>query len=346
MKRIGWRVASLVPNASAAPVAEMSRRAPLRRAKKSKSRMRPRRSRLLRKEIQCELARVKSVLTHGIQQWPGGESVPWEYVDGTCAVVSNSGVLKSHTHGAAIDAASRIFRFNDAPLGEVHKPFNKFNYTAMVGRREDVRVVNDAFPLKYLLGERPEPEREARAYLVMPIGWPPVLPESLKPLSELTAAAVYSLSPEAVVAAEAAMRRIFDSDWWSELGQERDKELGAPQLGSPSSGLLAALLAAASCKESRNYGFPATLHGASSKYHYYDSLENWENPTANSLNQHLDSKAEKYLFRLLAANSDLDDSDVAVVEHLRDETAECKKTKGQAPALPVSVDHWDPELAE
>jgi len=298
-----------------------------------------------RREARCILAGLREVFADGIRQWPDGNRTDFFSTKGTCAVVSNSGVLKRHRHGRAIDNASVVVRFNEAPIGEVKGELGEpiKNYTAMVGRKEDVRVVNDLFPDKYLQGARPQ--REPSAYMVMPLSWPPVLPASVGAFARATPAKVYTLSPEAVKKTEAAMHQIFASAWWPDLGRTAAGETTDPQpLDSPSSGLLAGVLVALSCKHSHHYGFPATVQGAWAPYHYYSSLENLEAPTANSLNSHRDFRAEKYLFRLLGCNSDLDGTDVSSVDRLRGEHKECKRARGENTTLPVPADRWERDV--
>uniref|UniRef100_A0A7S1MMQ1 Uncharacterized protein n=1 Tax=Alexandrium catenella TaxID=2925 RepID=A0A7S1MMQ1_ALECA len=293
-----------------------------------------------RRHIRCELANASRRLGEALQRWPGGKQVAWAPVNGTCAVVGSSGVLKLHAHGKEIDRSARIFRFNDAPAGEGFNGF--YSYMDMVGGREDLRIVNDAFPMKYLerskRGERPS--KEPAAYLVMPISWPPILPD-LDEFAKAAGVRVYSLKPDAVLEAEKVMHSLFSAGWWSQLGQSK-----LTPLGSPSSGLLGALLAFSLCGETRLYGMPATRSGLTNEYHYYPSEENVEVPNANSLNQHQGFRAEKYLFRLLAANADLEASDVGVVEGLQSGRQDCTNASSiasaaaTAPALPLPVDSW------
>lgn len=63
---------------------------------------------------------------------------------GTCAVVSNSGALVSHSHGSEIDAATAVIRFNDAPT---------WGFEKYVGSKETIRFGNDQFPAKVMNGE-------------------------------------------------------------------------------------------------------------------------------------------------------------------------------------------------
>eukprot|EP00971_Amphidinium_carterae_P135067 2676869-Amphidinium_carterae.1 len=64
-----------------------------------------------------------------------------------CAVVSNSGVLLNHKHGAEIDAADLVIRYNDAVIGGDLQEY--------VGTKDDIRILNAAFNQKLFDAEPP-----------------------------------------------------------------------------------------------------------------------------------------------------------------------------------------------
>lgn len=74
---------------------------------------------------------TKGVLLRSMEELSGP---PMPRINGTCALVGSSGVLLMHDHGEAIDNASKVFRFNTAPVVGSEK---------FVGARDDFRFVNE-----------------------------------------------------------------------------------------------------------------------------------------------------------------------------------------------------------
>mmetsp|Transcript_7998 Transcript_7998/g.17833 ORF Transcript_7998/g.17833 Transcript_7998/m.17833 type:complete len:354 (-) Transcript_7998:75-1136(-) len=209
----------------------------------------------------------------------------------TCAVVSSSGVLLRHEHGAEIDAADLVFRFNDAGMNESLQRY--------VGSREDFRILNDQ---QSMLLSHPERVRFE------------VLPDTIYVLTKqgprtmIMFDEIYDLYPQAnflegdrylTKVAEGVMQATFGDPEVSYRG-EKERHI--------TTGFHGVLMAASLCKEVRTYGMMSTSElGSSSPYHYYNDIGGH----ADDTQKHPTYNEERELWRLLGTNRDKDDSDRA-----------------------------------
>lgn len=222
----------------------------------------------------------------------------------TCAVVSNSGVLRHHNHGPTIDKASRILRFNDAPLE---------NYSAFVGMREDTRVVNQQFPNRVLDGAISEFDFVPGTMVgLIPFGaGTPGINEFMVKYPQTP---VYVLDMALIKAFEVALRSIYKAPWF-------DKGEGGVSF-MPTTGSVGVLSAMASCDEVMAFGMAATPNAQFYTYHYYIGGANeqerkaWEEKKAHEGDGwHKTFMAEKDLWRRISKNSaqEIDKTDIAVI---------------------------------
>lgn len=248
-------------------------------------------------ELLCNLK--QTILLDGVRLRTmaayNGPTVP--HNGGTCAVVSSSGVLSRHTHGAAIDAADHIFRFNLAPtLGQGR----------LSGRREEYRFVNEKV-------------------LAMWTNWEEV--EMLQPGIKYSAScSLCGVGTNQAVTADQYVDlvmqvsrthpgvQMFASDLKLEfvLKEFFDRLYGVgPSPAGVTTGAVGMAVALATCDEVRAYGMADSSTASSAPYHYWD-------PTHFGLddNHHRTFNAEKDLWRRLASNSDVDATDVAVIPGL------------------------------
>mmetsp|Transcript_49645 Transcript_49645/g.91654 ORF Transcript_49645/g.91654 Transcript_49645/m.91654 type:complete len:334 (+) Transcript_49645:87-1088(+) len=193
-----------------------------------------------------------------------------------CSVVSNSGVLLDHKHGRAIDEKSDlVFRFNDAQIGG--------DLLEIVGSRDDVRILN--FKLsgfgrrdqKYDHYNSPNSTTQFPVFL-------PKRAEALRDPAKL---------------AEKLMEATFG-------------HLQGPGKAH-TTGLEGVLLAMLLCDQVWAYGFPVTQNSAKAPFHYFGDMRHG---SANENPEHMHAKVaalEKSLYNMLAMNSDVNASDVAVI---------------------------------
>lgn len=101
-------------------------------------------------ELLCDLKYQVEALGALVTKLDGAGDAAEEFrhaLGGRCSVVSNSGALLKRRLGRAIDAATSVMRFNDAPAGGM--------YGTRVGLRETVRLGNDKFVRLALDGKVP-----------------------------------------------------------------------------------------------------------------------------------------------------------------------------------------------
>mmetsp|Transcript_60646 Transcript_60646/g.144473 ORF Transcript_60646/g.144473 Transcript_60646/m.144473 type:complete len:365 (-) Transcript_60646:65-1159(-) len=211
----------------------------------------------------------------------------------TCAVVSSSGVLLEHEHGAEIDEADLVFRFNDAAVDS--------SVARHVGSREDFRVLNDQqsnwihHPARLHLEFSPDAvyvlqrqEIKGRNHLHQIV--------DMHPLGTFLEGDRYLTK-----VAEEIMQQVFGSPNVTFHGKAHRHM---------TTGFHGMLLAASLCKEVRAYGMASSVNGASAPYHYYGAMK--EGTTANDVQNHPTYNEERELWRMLATNSDLNSTDKAV----------------------------------
>mmetsp|Transcript_57108 Transcript_57108/g.105592 ORF Transcript_57108/g.105592 Transcript_57108/m.105592 type:complete len:345 (+) Transcript_57108:87-1121(+) len=213
----------------------------------------------------------------------------------TCAVVSSSGVLLSHTHGPEIDSADLVWRFNDAEVDP--------SIADYVGTREDVRVLNDQQSDYLIYPGHLTLNISANAILVMQRqrGGSGIRPYRLMQM-------LHEMHP---------MGNFVQGDRYVNLvGQQvMDNAFGQPE--SPwnvqmsrhlTTGFQGILMAATLCKEVRTYGFVNSPHTDAAPYHYYgEKMGN-----AAEKGKHATYDQEKLFWRMIATNSDIDATDKAV----------------------------------
>jgi len=215
---------------------------------------------------------------------------------GTCAVVSSSGVLLLHEHGAEIDCADLVIRINDAPISA---------YKANVGSRDELRFVNDLFPSRGKQQESMNFSVQAKAsYAIVPYYTPTMLEEfrAKYPSTEL-----YLLSRSTPDTLFEALHAIYTDDWFH-AGRY-------PGLYSrPTCGSVGFIFALHICDEVHGYGFAQTPNAKKASHHYF-GVDELNNIDAGDNSDHQSFDAEKDLWRQVATNSkqSVDETDKVVV---------------------------------
>eukprot|EP00927_Polykrikos_kofoidii_P041050 TRINITY_DN34982_c0_g2_i1.p1 TRINITY_DN34982_c0_g2~~TRINITY_DN34982_c0_g2_i1.p1 ORF type:complete len:385 (+),score=32.88 TRINITY_DN34982_c0_g2_i1:109-1155(+) len=245
----------------------------------------------------------------------------------TCAVVSSSGVLTRHHHGADIDKADLVMRFNAAPLE---------GYNATVGARDDIRFVNNQFMSRSLMADGQNPsDSSARSQQVVDrhSDWYKVRPDTTYvaiPMDPIPAAETFVSKHgniDVYVTNESMHESI--SDVFRTLYDPVSFRSSSSYLGCmsrlPTTGAVGMLAALAICDEVKAYGMASSAPTADSPHHYYDdsdvldgtSMELPGNKRGSAAlhNYHCSFAAEKDLWRRLASNSpeDIDKTDVATI---------------------------------
>jgi len=212
-----------------------------------------------------------------------------------CAVVSSSGVLLDHSYGEEIDASDRIFRFNDAEIGGKFHP--------IVGSREDIRIVNINAGKALMRGTPYHEsgrvvESEGATYLFMnrhiTEGWATELRQWLRK----TWGPVWVGTEES----DELAKKLIDLPKYSTL-QEKGRSPAA------TTGTLGLLVAMSMCEEIRAYGFALTPASYDVPHHYYGEA------VADAVHgdgAHETALKEKNIWRELATNSDVDETDVSI----------------------------------
>lgn len=226
---------------------------------------------------------------------------PLPKLHGTCAVVSSSGVLRSHHWGKAIDAAEAVFRFNTAPTS---------GYERLVGSKDTLRVVNELFP-GTALQKGKQLVRNGTIYVVSAPhdGRKHDVEKLHRRFPSLGLFSVATSVPERV---GKTLRGAYPASWFS-------KGLA----DWPTTGALGMLLAMSLCGEVKAYGMAATSHSLAAPMHYYGN-----NLGATTLDTvHRSLRAEKDLWKRLATNSpqDIDSTDVVVIPGFAHDDGACSK---------------------
>mmetsp|Transcript_42830 Transcript_42830/g.98197 ORF Transcript_42830/g.98197 Transcript_42830/m.98197 type:complete len:372 (+) Transcript_42830:99-1214(+) len=210
----------------------------------------------------------------------------------TCAVVSNSGVLLNHTHGKDIDAADLVFRFNDAEVGGA--------LAEHVGERDDVRILNGNFQYGLF--------------------WP----RAAMALNNRTFYIMQRLDPSNDDGTYEALDEKFRERPWLHVvpGRNEAKELSMEALvtafgagaRNPTTGFQGGITALGVCDEVLAFGFPETPNSPAAPFHYFGDLKQG---SASQNEVHATAKREKLFWRGIAANSDVDSTDIAAVPGFR-----------------------------
>lgn len=275
-----------------------------------------------RHDLSCMLERSVNFTGMVITQRTGTLTNRWR----TCAVVSSSGVLTRHNHGPAIDKADLVIRFNAAPLKGME---------AMVGRRDDLRFVNNNFPARALAsaghlrgsgnsrnnmvvnlhGKWYQPLNNT-TYVTIPMA---PIPDVEAFADEFPKVEFDETSKDLHESLSKTLRILYGREWFSSAGN------GCSSISLPTTGGVGMVVALSICDEVRAYGMAATPPSRYSPHHYYDDSDllrgsTMATPTnsrglANTQNFHCSFAAEKDLWRKLATNSaaDIDKSDVATI---------------------------------
>lgn len=219
-----------------------------------------------------------------------------------CAVVSNSGVLRLHRHGAIIDASDLIIRFNDAPL---------HGLSDFVGNKDETRIVNNQFPDRVLHHSIPSYVFQDHVLFGLltfsesssfrPPGFHTL--RSRHPESHITI-----LHKSLMESVEQTLREIYHVKWFHGDGVSF----------KPTTGSIGMLTAMATCDEVSAFGMAATPSSAHAPYHYYPDPEyggSEPDSNANENNWHKSFNAEKDLWRRIAKNpaTEIDATDIAVI---------------------------------
>jgi len=216
----------------------------------------------------------------------------------TCAVVSNSGVLRNHAHGASIDSAGMVLRFNDAPLS---------GWPHFVGTKDSTRIVNNQFPKSVL-------DRTLPSYHFKPTTLLGVVDDNVAVASRLQdlnsfrsrypSTSIRMLSYSLLSAFGQTLRSIYDAHWFD----------GVVSF-NPTTGGIGMLIALSECDEVQAYGMAATPAASTAPYHYYKEDEPPRPLNADENSWHKTFNAEKDLWRRLAQNSasEIDKTDIAVL---------------------------------
>jgi|Transcript_68910 hypothetical protein len=217
----------------------------------------------------------------------------------TCAVVSNSGVLRNHNHGAAIDATDLVIRFNDAPL---------HGWAHLVGSKEDTRITNQQFPERVL-------NRTIPSYIFQDHTLVGLLtydkdenrPPGFYRLQMKYPDAVMRILPHSLMESlEQTLRYIYSADWFHGEGVSF----------IPTTGSVGMLTALAACDRILAFGMAATPGSHNFPYHYYAEHNASVGETSAGENGwHKTFDAEKDLWRRIAKNHpiEIDKTDIAVI---------------------------------
>mmetsp|Transcript_30057 Transcript_30057/g.54809 ORF Transcript_30057/g.54809 Transcript_30057/m.54809 type:complete len:337 (+) Transcript_30057:75-1085(+) len=201
-----------------------------------------------------------------------------------CAVVSSSGIMRLHAHGARIDSAELVLRFNDAPL----KGFEQ-----MVGSKDMVRFENMHWAERVLNGQLQADPKVIYVYVLSggtlhAPAWS--LLAQTRPDLQL-----FEVPGEMVKNVESALRALFDHT--SFAGQQT----------LPTSGAMGMIVSLALCSQVEAFGMAMSQEAVQMKekvdYHYYEA-----GGMASENNWHGSFTAEKHLWRYLSTNPGLVDS--------------------------------------
>lgn len=240
---------------------------------------------------------------------------------GKCALVSSSGVLNYHSHGAAIDGADTVIRFNDAPVR---------GYENAVGSKTSLRIVNEK-----LLDEWVQVTNKGHEVRNMD----PCIGENCAAVKYLATCTICNvgtfrkLTPDSFHNREnnvLAMNKTLPL-YSSNLGLEKTLDVLFKSLfnteESPAgvtTGSVGMVLALSMCDEVKAYGLAESPQSNKdyTPYHYYAPKVEGR---AETTNWHRTFDAEKLLWRSVADDIlEVDRSDIATVPGFR--SFECQDT--------------------
>lgn len=212
----------------------------------------------------------------------------------TCAVVSNSGVLGLHSHGPVIDKADLVVRLNDAPLQ---------SWSQLVGKKDDVRVVNEQFPGRILSNTLASYVfNQSTLFGLLPFK----PPNGLDKVRSMYPTTTIEVLPESLLESfSQTLQSIYNPSWFTGHSVSYLATTGAI-------GMLSALTV---CDEVWAFGFAETPSSTSSPYHYYPNEFGAQAASKETSSWHKTFPAEKDFWRRIARNpdSEIDATDMAVI---------------------------------
>jgi len=217
-----------------------------------------------------------------------------------CAVVSSSGVMLDHEYGKQIDSSDLVFRFNDAEIGgELQKS---------VGSRDDVRIINHQ-SFSNLITQR-EARTDMTAYLLTrqnPRNTTEI--DMVRQISKEHPLVRCSFATRGRKLLEHVPRQMLIDKFAT--SEEMKKELNTTAVLT--TGFKGVMIAMTICDEVYAYGFPDTPAGEHAPFHYYGLLKRGTANKNEDPAHALTAEHEKALYKMMAMNTDVDTSDVAVL---------------------------------
>mmetsp|Transcript_24530 Transcript_24530/g.56539 ORF Transcript_24530/g.56539 Transcript_24530/m.56539 type:complete len:614 (-) Transcript_24530:55-1896(-) len=241
-----------------------------------------------------------------------GESRPSKAAQ-RCAVVSNSGVLLQHHYGEEIDASDRIFRFNDAVIGD--------NFSSSVGSREDIRVLNKGVGREML--NRSLSQADDATYLFV------------RHTSDIEVAQVQSWGNQAAGPVWVGTHEVGSLAQQMLSFDEFTMFGGVGGEANPTTGTLAMFIAMSMCEEVRAYGFALTSASYVAPYHYYGDAVG--TAAHGQCCAHPSYFEEKDVWAHLSLSPHTDDTDVSVLPGFQ-QMVSCRTDGTHAGSLLSSAD--------
>eukprot|EP00971_Amphidinium_carterae_P324559 6450420-Amphidinium_carterae.1 len=169
-----------------------------------------------------------------------------------CAVVSSSGIMRLHEHGARVDSAELVLRFNDAPVK---------GFEHMVGSKDMVRFENMHWAERVLNGEL---QADPRVFYVYVLSGGTLHAPAWNLLARTRPELqLFEVPGEMVTNVERALRVLFDRT--SFAGQQT----------LPTSGAMGMMISLALCNEVEAFGMAMSKKAVQMKgkvaYHYYEA---------------------------------------------------------------------------
>mmetsp|Transcript_27890 Transcript_27890/g.64799 ORF Transcript_27890/g.64799 Transcript_27890/m.64799 type:complete len:377 (-) Transcript_27890:83-1213(-) len=231
---------------------------------------------------------------------------------GTCAVVSNSGVLLNHTYGADIDAADIVIRFNDAELSDP-------TLAAFVGTHDDIRILNNQIGMalkRGAMGMDPPGSPDAlyvlqrfhedmQNVMALQSGNSTIVADML--------ASTRDRHPEAhFVAGSDQVQSVSNEVMHSVFGENIHRSFHSERFLT--TGFYGVMLAMSLCDKVDAYGFVQSVNSASAPYHYYGKMKVG---SADNKQHHPTYDQEKHFWKMVSRNDDADLSDRTVLPGFR-----------------------------
>mmetsp|Transcript_10678 Transcript_10678/g.25334 ORF Transcript_10678/g.25334 Transcript_10678/m.25334 type:complete len:468 (+) Transcript_10678:174-1577(+) len=185
-----------------------------------------------------------------------------------CAAVGSGGNLHGSALGRRIDRHGKVLRVNEAPIAGFERD---------VGRRTDVRLVNNLWTEKYSGGPSPSRPLEPNVTLVSSRAGRDAFVKLGTWLGRRRPDVKLRLLSSRVVT---AVRQEILIPWRVLLNESGIDELEAAVLegrDTPSSGLVAVIMLLQVCDKVTVYGFSGMNDG--SRYHYYKTARRYQNRT-------------------------------------------------------------------